>query len=260
MSIGIRQFNLENSEGEVYTLTVSNKYTGFMTMADGLGYEMSPDYQKVGTEYERLADNINQGIISGSIHFFQPYAYREFSKFALFCQDKDLKLYYRTPTGQFKRNGMISKIERSEGSDSLNVKVTFTATSLWYQEFKESVSDDSITVISESALDSLCEISFKGLTITNGDLEWSQKLNNTQVMSGKLSGVTIAATDTVYIRTDKNPYEIYKVNSGGVRTDLYSKSDFSTKRFPLIYKGVNEFIVTGASEIVIKGRILYEAV
>ena len=79
-------------------------------------------------------------------------------------------------------------------------------------------------------------------------------------MTGELDEVTIASTDTVYIRTDTNPYQIYKVDSENVKTDLYGKSDFTTKRFPILYKGVNEIIVTGASEITVEGRILYETV
>ena len=256
----MRQFNLVNGEGQVYTLTVSNKYTGFLATADGLGYEKSNEYQKIGSSFIQLTDSIIQKVISGVVYFFQPYAYQEFSKFALFCQSKDLTLYYRTPTGEYRKDGSITKIEKSEGADSLKVKIEFTPTSIWYQSFKESNADDSIKIYSESQVESPCCLSFTGITKTNETLSWSQELNDVEIMTGELDEVTIASTDTVYIRTDTNPYQIYKISSENVKTDLYGKSDFATKRFPILYKGVNEFIVTGASEITVEGRILHETV
>ncbi len=96
-------------------------------------------------------------------------------------------------------------------------------------------------------------MSFKGITKTNETLAWSQNHDDVEIMTGELDNVTIAATDTVYVRTDTTPYKIYKV-SQGVESDLYGKSDFATKRFPILYKGVNEIIVTGASEITVEGR------
>lgn len=260
MNTAIRQFNLIDSEGQAYTLTVANRYTGFLTSASGLGYEKTSDYQKIGNDYEPLTDNINQGVISGVIRFFNPHAYQFFSKFALFCQDKNLTLLYRTPTGEYRRKGSITKIEKSEGEDLLKVKIDFTATSLWYQELKRKTNAAALSVKSESVIESPCCLSFTGVTKSNATLAWSQSLNNTSIMTGELDGVTIAATDTVYIRTDTNPYQIYKVSSGGTKTDLYGKSDFGTKRFPMLYKGVNVFTVTGATEISIEGRVLYETV
>lgn len=255
----MRTFNLVNGEGQVYTLTVSNKYTGFLATADGLGYEKSNEYQKIGSSFTQLTDSISQKVISGVVYFFQPYAYQEFSKFALFCQSKDLTLYYRTPTGEYRKDGSITKIEKSEGADSLKVKIEFTPVSLWYQSFKEVSTNGSIKIYSESQIESPCCLSFKGITKNNETLAWSQNHDDVEIMTGELDNVTIAATDTVYIRTDTNPYKIYKM-SQGVEGDLYGKSDFATKRFPILYKGVNEIIVTGASEITVEGKILYETV
>ncbi|MCR5098755.1 MAG: hypothetical protein K6B14_07400 [Lachnospiraceae bacterium] len=260
MSIEIRQFNLVNSEGETYTLTLSNKYTGFLGVVDGLGYEKSPEYQRIGSELVQLTDLINQKVISGTVQFFQPHAYQEFTRFAWFCQDNDLTLYYQIPTGLFLKKGSITKIEKSEGSDSLKVKIDFTPKTLWYREIKRDIAAASLMIISESAIESPCCLSFKGVTVTENDFSWSQKVDNTTIMTGTLKDVTIAATDTVYVRTDTNPYQIYKIDAENVKTDLYAMSDFSTSRFPLLYKGNNEFIVTGASEITVEGRELFETV
>lgn len=260
MSIEVRNFDLMNSEGKAYTLTVSNKYTGFLGEVDGLGYEKSSEYQKIGNEYVQLTDSINQAVINGVIRFFQPHAYQEFTAFAEYCQDKDLTLYYRIPTGLFLRKGSITKIDKSEGNNSLQVKVAFTAKSLWYREIKEEIEDNSLGVLSRSKIDSLCCLSFSGVTKSNANLSWSQEVDGVEVMTGTLKNVTIAATDTVFIRTDTKEYQIYKVSSGGTKTNLYDKSDFGTGRFPFFYKGENEFIVTGATMIRVEGRELYETV
>ena len=301
MSIEIRQFNLINGEGETYTLTVSNKYTGFLGIVDGLGYEKSPEYQKIGTEYEQLTNTINQGVIAGTIQFFQPYAYQEFTRFARFCQDNDLTLYYQIPTGLFLKKGSITKIDKSEGNDSLRVKVEFTPKTLWYQEIEqkstqafngaiqhqEEVTDpdtgvttiqyvisgysfefDGVSVISDSNIESPCHFAIKMPAYT-GNLTWTQEVDGTQVMTGTLSNITLSDGDVLHIRTDTNPYRIYKESSQGVQTDLYSKSDFSTKRFPFIYKGVNTLDVSQVTladisgddnYLSIEGKILYETV
>ena len=260
MSLEVRKFDLVNGEGVTYTLTVANKFTGFLGEVDGLGYEKSPEYQKIGTEYEQLTDNINQSVISGIIHFFQPYAYQKFTDFARYCQDNDLTLYYRIPTGLFMKKGSITKIEKSEGAESLKVKIDFTGKTLWYQDVESTTAESPLKIISDSLIESPCCLSFTGLTVNNSTLSWSQKVDNATIMTGSLSGVTIAATDTVFVRTDTNPYQIYKVSSGGTKTALYAKSDFSTARFPFLYKGENQFLVTGASEIKVEGRELYETV
>lgn len=300
MSLEIRQFNLVNSENETYTLTIANKYTGFLGETEGLGYEKSGEYQKIGNDYEQLTDNINQGVVSGIIHFFQPYAYQKFSQFARFCQDNNLTLYYQIPTGTFMRKGSVTKIEKSEGGDSLKVKIEFTAKSLWYQEVPQMGLKDAdiiiidydpvtqmytfgysgLTVLSDTMIESPCHISLKlpafaGRVSDNldpiffsGDLQWYQTADGVEVMRGKLLNISLYENDVLHIRTDTNPYQIYKINSGtGVKTDLYEKSDFSTKRFPLIQKGVNVFNiepvqigVDAPNFFKIEGRLLYETV
>lgn len=256
MSIEIRQFNLVNSAGQTYTLTVANKYTGFLGEVDGLGYERDNEYQQIGDRFLRISENTKQGVINGIIQFFQPRAYQEFTAFARFCDDKDLTLYYQIPTGTFLKGGEVTKIEKSEGDDSLKVKIEFTSTTLWYQDMDISVSDDSITVISDSKKECPCCLSFSGVTTAS----WVQSVNGVQVMTGALENVTFAETDTIYIRTDTDPYKIYKVDENDVVTDLYEYSDFSTSRFPLLYEGENVFTITGAANISVKGQSLYETV
>lgn len=252
----IRTFNLMNSEGAAYTLTIANKYNGFLSTVDGLGYEEAPEYQQIGNNYDRLMDNINQGVISGIIQFFNPYEYQAYSRFALFCQDKKLTLYYRTPTGLYKRDGSITKIEKSEGKDSLKVKIEFTATSLWYQEIEQTASGTSITIISESAIESPCHVTFKPSAAITA-LTWSHAIDGVTKITGGLTGISVSTSQTLHIRTDTNPYKIYRNTEA---TNYYSKSDFSKKRFILLGKGTNVITFNTSGTIGVEGRILYETV
>lgn len=254
----IRTFDLVNSEGEAYNLTIANRYTGFLGEVTGLGYERSPEYQQVGTNFIEIADGINQKVISGVIKFFQPHAYQSFSRFSLFCQDKNLTLYYRTPTGLFMRDGAVTKIDKSEGEDVLQIKIDFTTTSHWYQKTTAHSDSAEITITSDSMIESPCCLAFQK-ALSAESVTWNQYVDGVQVLTGTLNNITASAASWIYVRTDTNPYEIYKM-SGTTKTDLYASSDFSTARFPMIQKGVNTFAVTGATSMKVEGRVLYETV
>jgi len=61
----IRTFNLMNSEGVAHTLTIANKYNGFLSTVDGLGYEEAPEYQQIGNAVPvLLAKAIAESIIN----------------------------------------------------------------------------------------------------------------------------------------------------------------------------------------------------
>lgn len=255
-----RTFDLINNKGEAYPLSRYNTFSGFFGDVEGLGMDHDATYQKLGNVYDLLQDNINQGEISGVVYFQSKYPYREYARFVGFCSETPLKLRYVNPVGEYYRDGVVSKIEKNEDGAPARVKIVFTASTLWYKEIKASVDSNSITVVSDSAIDSPCCLSFSGVTKTNANLSWQQTLDNVSIMSGTLMNVTITATDIVYVRTDTDPYKIYKIPSGGTSASLYEKSDFSTKRFPYIYKGTNVFTVTGATYIDVRGHLLYETV
>lgn len=263
-----RQFNLINSLGETYRLTLTERYgAGFLYDVTGLGSEEETSYQRVGNRFGILTDKINQKTITGAISFSQPRAYESYTKFGLFCQHKPLKLYYRTPAGEFWRDGIISAIEKSENADSLKATVSFEATSLWYRTF-EIEGTTSASIMSESATDAGCHI-----TITAGEVmqspSWNQSLNGTTIVTGVLETKTIdgsvespklIAGETLHIRTDTIPYEIYRINQYGTRKDLYPNSKWDTGRFCLIGYGENIISCASASSIKVEGRIEYETI
>ena len=258
----MRQFSLKNSQGDVYRL---NSLEYFFHDPEGLGFTRNATFQKIGNQYEMISDGFDQTPVKGQIMFHSSNnisAYKRYLKFAEFLQEIPLTLVYRIPGGEFFMACIPGTIEKTEINSAfgMDVGVELVPLSMWYNEVKEESITGSVSVRSDSKRESPCCLSFTGITRDNASLAWSQKLDNTQIMTGELDGVTIAATDTVYIRTDTNPYQIYKVSSGGTKTDLYDKSDFGTRRFPYLQKGENTFIVTGASKLVIEGRILHETV
>lgn len=262
-----RQFNLINDKGETYRLTLANRYAAaFMHDVTGLGKEEAAEFQQIGNVFGLRTDKINQKKINGIIKFFEPYAYQNYLKFALFCQKKPLKLYYRTPSGEFYRDGIVSKIEKSENADSLQANIEFTAMSLWYQAFEVS-GTTSVTMLSDSMNASGCHISITGVM---NQPTWQQNVDNIVRITGVLENKTlpdgtvlspaIGDGDTLHIRTDTIPYRIYKTNRHGVETDLYANSRWNTDRFCLIECGENTIACAAASSIKVEGRVEYETV
>lgn len=255
-----RTFDLINNKGEAYPLSRYNTFSGVFGNVEGLGTDHNSTYQKLGDVYDLLQDDINQGEISGVVYFQSKYPYQEYARFVEFCSETPLKLRYVNPVGEYYRDGRVSKIEKNEDGSPRQAKIVFTASTLWYRDIETSADSSSITVVSESTKESPCCLSFSGVTKSNANLTWTQTVDGETVMTGTLLGVTIASTDMVYVRSDLDPYAIYKIPSGGTSASLYEKSDFSTKRFPYIYKGTNVFTVTGATYIDVRGHLLYETV
>lgn len=273
MKILERTFNLINSAGEVYSLSLTNSYSGFLYNVEGLGAEHAATYQKIGETYDLLNDDINQGEISGVIFFGSKRPYNEYMRFAQFCQEKPLKLYYKTPVDEYYRDGMVTKIEKNEGGETSRATIIFSATSLWYREVSAFVTSPSspytVEIISDSVIDCPCHLSATGMSISNGNLTWLQSVKRpgesdysySYVSDGKVSGVSIISAETFHLRTDTNPYKIYKELGPGGITNWYVNSDFSTPRFIFLKKGVNRFRISVApSELKIEGRLLYETV
>lgn len=261
-----RQFNLVNDQGETYRLTLSNKYgAGFLHEVKNLGTEEATTFQQIGNRFGLLTDVINQRKINGIINFFNPRSYESYMRFALFCQHKPLKMYYRTPAGEFWRDGIVTKIEKSESAESLKAAIEFTATSLWYQNYKVTGTTE-VDINSDSINASGCHIAITGVMASP---TWSQTVNGETEITGVLEdktegGVTvsaaIAAGETLHIRTDVIPYEIYKTDGNGVKTDMYKNSKWDTERFCLIRYGLNVITCSAASSVTVEGRREYETV
>jgi len=259
----MREFNLRNNIGEEYRL---NSLDNFFHTPEGLGFQRNAVFQKIGDHYKIVRDGFRQQPVSGQIMFksdVHESAYNRYLKFKNFLQEIPLTLIYRIPGGEFQMTCIPTEVEKTEINSAfgMNVGIELTPTTMWFRNIEKEANSSSVTLISDSVNESPCGLRFSGVTKSNADLTWTQTVDGVTVMTGKLLGVTIASTDMVYVRSDLDPYAIYKIPSGGTSTSsLYAKSDFSTKRFPYIYKGTNVFTVTGATFINVRGYILYETV
>lgn len=252
----MRQFALINSIGETYEL---NDVRNFFHDPNGLGFLRNSDYIKLGDRYEMTRDSFEQAAPTGSICFKDEKsstAYDKYAKFTRFIQNIPLTLVYRSDSNHY-----IDVIPESIGKTEitkplgLDISIGFRALSLWYDKIEKSGST-SVEILSDSAQESPCDIAITG-PVTNPI--WTQNLNGAQISSGKVTA-TISSGEILHIRTDTNPYRIYKVGSGGTVTDLYASSDFSTSRFIYLKSGKNVIACSGASAIKVSGRILHETV
>ena len=265
----MRQFSLKNSIGEVYRL---NDLDYFLHDPEGLGFRRNTKFQKIGSNYEILQDSFEQQPISASIMFKSSQtisAYRQYSKFREFLQLIPLTLIYRIPGGEFLLDVIPESVEKTEINSTLgmDVGITLTPLTMWYRDISASKSGRSVGLNTDSNILSPCHImitpSSASTSITWGIYDDSSELV-IPYATGTLTGIPdakkIATTDTLHIRTDTNPYQLYKTSSGGTKSDLYEYSDFSTKRFFMLKKGYNGIMCNTAASISVEARIYYETV
>jgi hypothetical protein len=251
----MRQFALINSIGETYML---NDLNNFMHEPSGLGFMRNTTFIKLGDRFEVQKDAFEQATPRGQICFKDRKnspAYEKYAKFVIFLQKTPLKLVYKSDRVHHMDviPESLEKIEISKPL-GLNVSISFRALSMWYDEV-EAVGTDQVVIISESIRESPLELIIKGPI--NAPI-WTQQVNGVQIATGKVSS-NIPEGSTLHVRTDTNPYQIYEETSG-VKTNLYSSSDFSTDRFLYLKNGVNLISCAGASQLKAIGRILYETV
>lgn len=251
----MRQFALINAVGESYEL---NDLRNFFHSPNGLGFLRSAEYLKLGDRYEILSDGFEQAAPTGQICFKdekQSSAYAKYAKFSRFLQKIPLILVYRSDKDHRMRvvPESISKSEISKPL-GLDISIVFRALSFWYDEV-ERTGTSSVRILSDSARQSPMHIEIAG-PVTSPI--WTQSLNGTQIATGKVTA-TIAEGATLHIRTDTDPYQIYS-EANGVKTDLYSVSDFSTERFMYLQEGENVIACSGASSLKVTGELLYETV
>lgn len=252
----MRKFAIINSIGEAYEL---NDLRNFFHDPTGLGYTRRAEFAKIGNTYKILENTIEQPAPAGQICFkdeIQSPAYSKYVKFTRFLQKTPLTLIYKSDRAH-KMEVIPEAIEKTEISKplGLDISITFRALSLWYDEVEES-GTSSANILSDSVEKCACHIEVTG-TLTNPT--WTQSVNGVQIASGQVTA-SIANGETLHIRTDTNPYQIYKESSLGVKTNLYSSSNFSTERFLLIREGKNVISCAEASSIKIKARLEYGTV
>lgn len=251
----MRKFAIYNSVGDSYEL---NNVKNFFHNPSGLGFVRTAEYIKIGNIYEIVQDNFEQPAPSGQICFKDEKtspAYSKYAEFVRFLQKLPLTLVYRSDKNH-KIDVAPEVIEKTEISRplGLNITISFKALSLWYDEIEEQ-GTSSVKILSDSTKGCACHIEITGALTSP---TWIQTLNGVQIATGQVN-TNIGAGETLHIRSDTNPYQIYK-ESNGTKTDLYALSNFSTKRFITLEEGENVISCSGAESIKVKARLSYETV
>lgn len=252
----MREFAISNADGGVYEL---NDLRNFFHEPHGLGFVRNANYVKIGDRYEISADSYEQASPTGYICFKDEKslsAYAKYAAFTRFLQKIPLTLYYRSDK-EHRMDVVPEIVEKTEIEKplGLNISIGFRALSTWY-DVEESNGEESTDILSDSMIESPCHIMITGI-LTNPT--WIHEVNDIQVAVGQIKG-NIASGETLHIRSDTNPYQIYKVDSDGVKTDLYAASNFSTERFFVLKNGKNTISCTGATSLRVIGRVCHATV
>lgn len=277
----VRVFKLRNANGEELNLTRLGELVLFDV--EGLGYETNPVTQRVGNHFAILADDFEQGEISGYVKFWLPQAYKAFFNFAQFCQIKPLTLVYENDAGVFLRDGIMKHVGKAESNGSaLTSDITFLATTPYYRVVKEisessaiggkvynytypytyaGSATQSVIIESDAEMESPTKIEIYG-PVENPT--WRHYLNNVLKATGTVNAV-IEEGRKLVIDTSSIPYRIVQTDMlGNLVSDLYQFSDFETERFIWVGKGKNAISVTqtavGNVLMAVEARLEYAAV
>ena len=257
----MRTFKLFDNDGNSYDVTTKNDL--FFYGVDGLGFTQATEFQRIEDRYALLDSYTAQGKIKGTLRFWQPDAEQKYFDFAQFCQNTPIRMEYNPKYGTFSRSGLITKIERGDGTgNSLEVTIEYTAQTPWYKTitryndgiivggkvydytydytYSEAVVN-SVTIDSDSYQSSPVKLIIFGAA-TNPT--WRHYLNNVLQSSGKING-NVLANHKLIIDTTTIPYSIKQYDmQGNLVSDMYQQSDFSTSRFVRFGRGRNTVAFT----------------
>ncbi len=257
----MRTFKLFDNDGNSYDVTTKNDL--FFYGVDGLGFTQATEFQRIEDRYALLDSYTAQGKIKGTLRFWQPNAEQKYFDFAQFCQNTPIRMEYNPKYGTFSRSGLITKIERGDGTgNSLEVTIEYTAQTPWYKTitryndgiivggkvydytydytYSEAVVN-SVTIDSDSYQSSPVKLIIFGAA-TNPT--WRHYLNNVLQSSGKING-SVLANHKLIIDTTTIPYSIKQYDmQGNLISDMYQQSDFSTSRFVRFGRGRNTVAFT----------------
>ena len=262
-----RYFYLINADGATYDLNLVGR--SILHSVDGLGYEITSEYERIGNRFAPTYDALSQGVIHGTVSFRQPGAYQKYFDFIRFLQNVPLRLMAKTPVGTFYRRGTVSAVNKAETAP-LQCVVTFTCTTPWYRTVSESndgtssggkVYDEdaggtytydynyadqipgviSIRSDSYAKQGSPAKLTIYG-PVTNP--AWNHYVDGVLVADGAVT-VEIPNDRKLVIDSTTIPYQIMQYDLlGHLVADDYQLSDFGTDRFLRFRYGTNTVSVS----------------
>lgn len=277
----IRHFYLTNSLGDQYSLMQENR--GIFFNPEGLGYEETTEFQRIGEFFSPLTESFGQQVITGEMLFnIEPY--KKYLEFTKFCRHAPLSLIYETDAGVFQIPVKLTKIDKGDTKavNYLLCKVEFSALARMYKtvvvnntgsagggkqydyQYNYIYGDfvaDTVMINSDSVTESPCRISIFGPCTQP---RWIHYVNGKQVATGYYNG-EIPASHKLVIDTTSSPYSIEEQDiSGNLIADRYELCDFSTERFFLLEYGLNTISVAHSDidsiRLMVEGFIFHETV
>lgn len=256
----MRTFKLIDNDGRQYDVTTKNSL--FFFGIEGLGFSHDSKFQRIEERYAVLSNVIKQGVVKGTVHFWQPGAEQAYFDFAQFCQNEPIIMEYVPDRVAYRRNGLITAIKKSDGKGkSLEIEIEFTALTPWYKiiaqhndgsaiggkvydyqyDYQYTVAvQNSVSVDSDSYQSSPVKLIIYGPA---SNPTWRYYLNGILRTSGKVNG-NVLPDHVLIIDTTTIPYSIKQFDlQGNLVSDMYQQSDFSTGRFVRFGKGRNTITV-----------------
>lgn len=134
----VREFNLVNEKGQIFSLMDIENYT-LLTNPDGLGYSYSNSYTKVGDAFVNNLSEQEQTQITGICNFL---FYDNYTNLVNFIENsQQLKLNYKIPLrngsqNEYFKNVKIQSLGKTEKDINgiLSCPITLDMTSLWYEQ------------------------------------------------------------------------------------------------------------------------------
>lgn len=269
-------FTLINASGETLDIVLSRRFAFDVA---GMGYERNAEFVQAGNRFVPLDTRFAQGKIGGSMRFAPLTGYGDYYDFVRFADNSPLTLQYVNPNGAYRRDVIMTSVERSElvTSDERTITFELSALGLWYRTvtainngeqtngkiytysypYTYGESAGVLRMQSDSYEDSPAKLTIYG-PVTNPS--WRHYVNGVEVASGKING-TVADGLKLVIDATKTPYTINTQDSyGNIVTDFYGLSDFSTERFIVLQHGSNTMTVEGGTQVMLEGRLSYASV
>lgn len=272
----MRNFILYNAAGESYRLMTRQR---FFYKPEGLGFERDDTFARLGNNYMSVETGFAQAGITGNLYFTQPNAYKKYYDFVRFTDKQPLTIAYTPDFATFYRRVQVSKIDKSELNEAaaLDVAVDLRALGLWYRTqtainngeqangkiynysypYVYGESAGVLRIQSDSYEDSPAKLTIFG-PVENPS--WSHYANSNLITTGQVNA-TILEGHKLVVDATTVPYTITSQDSyGNIITDLYGLSNFATERFIILKQGSNVITVTGGTQVMIEGQILYAGV
>lgn len=259
----MRKFRLINALGQSFDLMRKDAY---FHEPQGLGFQQSLTYLRVGNHYELVESHDNQKAPSGQMVF---RGYAQYKEFAQFISFKPLILVYNPQGVEYMLDCDVASLQKSEIARNgyLTCPISFLARGKWYfnRQALQTISsglgtktyrytypyvysnsaDGVIETINEGFDKAPCRLHIMG-AIENPS--WTLSTNNQTIAEGSCEA-TIPDGDKLVIDSRDGHLEVaeYTTNNEFVR-NLYSACDYSKETFLYLPVGGFKILVQGIAE------------